>query len=104
MGAFDDEDRVTYQTLKEWALDSFFDYCRDRGIVMSMSHFEVLGYVGYDFEDGFERDIEDLMTLSRITDLLTQAHAACFTCDASHSFSNFIGLVKPSVECNCLAL
>lgn len=61
MAAYQSEERVTYQTLKEWALNSYFDFCRDRGITMGMSHLEVIGYIDYDFEDGFERPIEDLM-------------------------------------------
>lgn len=61
MAAYQSEERVTYQTLKEWALNSYFDFCRDRGITLGMSHLEVIGYIDYDFEDGFERPIEDLM-------------------------------------------
>ncbi|WP_287881317.1 hypothetical protein [Aquitalea sp.] len=61
MAAYYSEDRVTYQMLKEWALNSYFDFCRDRGITMGMSHLEVIGYIDYDFEDGFQRPIEDLM-------------------------------------------
>ncbi|MCO4857927.1 hypothetical protein MKD49_15670 [Herbaspirillum sp. WGmk3] len=61
MAAYQSEERVTYQTLKEWALNSYFDFCRDRGITMGMSHLEVIGYIDYDFEDGFQRPIEDLM-------------------------------------------
>jgi hypothetical protein len=61
MAAYQSEERVTYQTHKEWALNSYFDFCRDRGMAMGMSHLEVIGYIDYDFEDGFERPIEDLM-------------------------------------------
>lgn len=61
MTPYRSEERITYQTLKEWALGSYFDFCRDRGVVKGMSHLEVVGYVSLDFEYGFERQIEDLM-------------------------------------------
>jgi hypothetical protein len=61
MTPYKSEERIPYQTLKEWALSSYFDFCRDRGVVKGMSHLEVVGYVSYDFEYGFERQIEDVM-------------------------------------------
>jgi len=61
MTPYKSEERISYQTLKEWALDSYFDFCRDRGVIKGMSHLEVIGYVSFDFEYGFERQIEDLM-------------------------------------------
>jgi hypothetical protein len=35
------EERITYQTLKVWALDSYFDFCRDSGLVSQWSHEQV---------------------------------------------------------------
>jgi hypothetical protein len=61
MAPYRSEERIPYQTLKEWALSSYFDFCRDRGVAKGMAHLEVVGYVSYDFEYGFERQIEDLM-------------------------------------------
>ena len=61
MAKYESEERAAYPVLKEWALNSYFDFCRDRGVVMGMSHLEVIGYIDHDFEDGFERPIEDLM-------------------------------------------
>ncbi len=58
---FRSEERLTYQTLKAWALDAYFDFCRDSGLVDRWSHEQVLARVDYTFEDGFERPVEDLM-------------------------------------------
>jgi hypothetical protein len=58
---FQSEERVPYETLKSWALDAYFDFCRDSGLVDHWSHEQVLARVDYSFEDGFERPIEDLM-------------------------------------------
>jgi hypothetical protein len=55
------EERVTYQTLKSWALDDYFNFCRDSGLVDHWPHEQVLARVAYSFEDGFERPIEDFM-------------------------------------------
>lgn len=55
------EERVTYQTLKEWALESYFNGCRDHAAMQGWQHAQVMGYVSHTFEDGFERPIEDLM-------------------------------------------
>ncbi|WP_343741669.1 hypothetical protein [Herbaspirillum huttiense] len=55
------EERITYQTLKVCALDSYFDFCRDSGLVSQWSHEQVIARVDYSFEEGFERPIEDLM-------------------------------------------
>lgn len=61
MAAYQSEERVTYQTLKEWALDSYFDFCRDSGLADRRGHEQVMGRLDYTFEDGFERPVEDLM-------------------------------------------
>jgi len=58
---FRSEERITYQTLKEWALDSYYDGCRDLAVMEGWPHEQIMGYVSYTFEDGFERPIEDLM-------------------------------------------
>ncbi|MBF7978761.1 MULTISPECIES: hypothetical protein [Rahnella] len=55
------EERVTYNTLKDWALESYFDYSRDLALKRGTTHEEIIGYVSYTFEDGFERLIENLM-------------------------------------------
>lgn len=55
------DQRVTYETIKNWALEAYFDFCRDRGVAMKMSHLEVVGYVDDNFEVCFERPIEKLM-------------------------------------------
>jgi hypothetical protein len=61
MAAYQSEERVTYQTLKEWASTTYFDGCRDLAVMQGWSHEQMIGYVSYAFEDGFERPIEDLM-------------------------------------------
>lgn len=58
---FQSEERVPYQTLKAWALDAYFDFCRCSGLVEHWSHEQVLARVDYSFEGGFERPVEDLM-------------------------------------------
>lgn len=55
------EERVTYQAIKVWALEAYFDFCRDRGLVKRWSHREILGSVDYEFENTFERVVENLM-------------------------------------------
>jgi hypothetical protein len=55
------EERVTYETLKSWALDAYYDGCRDLASMKGWSHEQVLAYVVHTFEDGFERPVEDLM-------------------------------------------
>ena len=42
-------------------LESYFEGCRDHGVMQGWSHEQVMGYVSYTFENGFERPIEDLM-------------------------------------------
>ena len=58
---YQSEERVTYQTLKGWALESYYDGCRDLAVMRGWTHEQIIGYVSYTFEDGFERPIEDLM-------------------------------------------
>lgn len=55
------EERVTYQAIKVWALEAYYDFCRDRGLVKRWSHREILGSVDYEFENAFERPVEKLM-------------------------------------------
>lgn len=55
------ENRIDYLTIKNWLLDAYYDFCRDRGVVLGMSHLEVIGYVDYEYEKTFERPIEQLM-------------------------------------------
>lgn len=61
MAAYQSEERLTYQTLKEWALDSYFDFCRDSGLADRGGHEQVMARLDYTFEGGFERPVEDLM-------------------------------------------
>ncbi|RQR43490.1 hypothetical protein DIE20_11545 [Burkholderia sp. Bp9131] len=62
------EERVLYGTIKEWALETYFNFCRDRALVLKMSQREVMGYVDYEYEEAFERPIEQLMF--RIVELI----------------------------------
>ncbi|SDC49849.1 Immunity protein Imm2 [Variovorax sp. CF079] len=55
------EERVTYETLKLWALESYYDGCRDLAAMKGWPHEQILAYVSHTFEDGFERPVEDLM-------------------------------------------
>ncbi|MCB6182928.1 hypothetical protein LIN78_05120 [Leeia sp. TBRC 13508] len=55
------EERKTYETLKSWALENYFDGCRDHAVMNGWPHEQIMGYVIYQFEDGFERPIENLM-------------------------------------------
>lgn len=56
-----EKERNTYQTLKNSALGVYFDGCRDLAIMSGWTHMQVVGYVSYAYEEGFERPIEDLM-------------------------------------------
>jgi len=55
------EERLNYETLKSLALDSYFDGCRDFAVMKGWSHEQIIGYVSYTFDEGFERPVEDLM-------------------------------------------
>jgi hypothetical protein len=55
------ENRITYMTLKTWALEAYYEGCRDHAMLKGWSHEQILGYVAYSFEDGFERPIENIM-------------------------------------------
>lgn len=55
------EERVPYEMLKSWALDCYFEGCRDHAVKKGWSHTEILGYVIYQFEDVLERPVEVLM-------------------------------------------
>ncbi|MDR1423567.1 MAG: hypothetical protein LBI92_03035 [Azoarcus sp.] len=55
------EKRVPYETLKSWALDAYFNDCRDHAVMEGMPHEKIMGYVSYTFEEGFERPVEDVM-------------------------------------------
>ena len=61
MAAYKDEVRNTYQVLKESALGTYFDGCRDLAVMGGWTHAQIVGYVSYSYEEGFERPIEDLM-------------------------------------------
>lgn len=58
---FQHDSRVTYQKLKEWALDAYYNFCRDSGLAQGKSHEHVMARVDYTFEGGFERPVENLM-------------------------------------------
>jgi hypothetical protein len=90
------EERVPYETLKQWALESYYEGCRDlaiRAINSKWTHEQIVGYVSSAFEDGLDRPIENLMwevillvlsggwyasfakqTRQRIADLLAEHH------------------------------
>ncbi|MEA9758383.1 hypothetical protein VDF70_04730 [Xanthomonas campestris pv. raphani] len=55
------EERVDYKTLKSWALEAYYDGCRDYAIAKGLPYSHVMGYVLYAFENGFERPLENLM-------------------------------------------
>ncbi|AIP51184.1 hypothetical protein [Burkholderia pseudomallei] len=55
------DERVPYETIKSWALQSYFEGCRDLAIGQGWPHDQIMGYVSSAFEDGFDRDIENLM-------------------------------------------
>ena len=55
------DERVSYQTIKLWALETYFNGCRDNALVKGWPHEQVIGYVSYQFESTFERPIERLM-------------------------------------------
>lgn len=55
------EGRNNYFTIKSWLLETYYDFCRDRGIVMGKNHLEVIGYIDYEYENAFEIPLEQLM-------------------------------------------
>ncbi|WP_261314350.1 hypothetical protein [Burkholderia latens] len=55
------EDRVSYETIKAWALDAYFNFCRDSALMEGASHREVLGHVDLNFEGVYKSQIENLM-------------------------------------------
>ncbi len=55
------EERVAYETLKEWALETYYEGCRDHAVMKEWPHEQIMGYVSYQFENTFERPVEDLM-------------------------------------------
>ena len=55
------EDRVTYETLKSWALECYYEGCRDHAVMKGWPHEQIMGYVDYQFENVFERPVEDVM-------------------------------------------
>ena len=55
------EDRGDYCTIKFGVLDTFYEFCRDRGIVMGMTHLDVMGYIDYEYENAFTHPLEQLM-------------------------------------------
>lgn len=55
------EERLTYETLKMWALDCYYEGCRDHAATKGWSHEQIMAYVDYQFEHSFERPVEQLM-------------------------------------------
>lgn len=55
------EERDDYFTIRSELLDTYYDFCRDRGIVMGVGHLEVMGYIDYEYENAFVRPLEQLM-------------------------------------------
>lgn len=61
MAAHPSEERMTYESLKAFALESYFDFSRNNGLFDQGGHNQVLGRLCLEFEDGFERPVENLM-------------------------------------------
>ncbi|WP_205960164.1 hypothetical protein [Rahnella sp. CJA17(1/100)] len=55
------EERVTYTILKSWALECYYEGCRDHAVMKGWPHEQIMGYVDYQFENVFERPVEDFM-------------------------------------------
>lgn len=55
------DERVTYETIKSWALETYFRGCRDNALMKGWPHEQIIGYVSYQFETTFERPVEILM-------------------------------------------
>jgi len=55
------EERVTYMTLKSWALECYYEGCRDHALMKGRPHEQIMGYVDYQFENVFERSVEICM-------------------------------------------
>lgn len=55
------EERITYTTLKSWALDCYYEGCRDHAVMKGWPHEQIMGYVDYQFENVFERPVESFM-------------------------------------------
>jgi len=55
------DERVSYMTIKLWALETYFNGCRDNALVKGWPHEQIIGYVSYQFETTFELPIERLM-------------------------------------------
>lgn len=55
------EERVKYETLKIWALECYYEGCRDHAVVKGWSHEQIMGYVDYQFENVFDRPVESFM-------------------------------------------
>jgi hypothetical protein len=41
------EERVTYETLKLWALECYYEGCRDHAVMKGWPHEQIMGYVDY---------------------------------------------------------
>lgn len=61
MAVYQSEQRLTYKNIKEWVLEDYFDFSRDTGVREHGGHDQVLGRLCLEFEDGFERPVENLM-------------------------------------------
>jgi len=59
----EDRERENYETIKQWSLEVYFDGCRDLGHRKHTSEYEILGYVGYQFEGVFPHPTEQLMLM-----------------------------------------
>jgi len=57
------DERVTYDTIKAWLLETYFDFCRDKGVIKHWPREEILAAVSGQFDVTFERPIEELMQL-----------------------------------------
>ena len=55
------DERVNYETIRLWVLDTYYRGCRENAIGNGWLHEQILGYVSYQFETSFERQVEKLM-------------------------------------------
>ena len=55
------EERVTYETLRTWALECYYEGCRDHALPKGWPHEQIMGYVAYQFENALERPVEKFM-------------------------------------------
>lgn len=53
--------RNTYFEIKANVLEAYFEGCRDLALCEARPHAEIMGYIAYQFENSFDRIIENFM-------------------------------------------